>query len=169
MTEQLLRFWPYAIGYGFALIVGQIFIGAIAKCMYTEIGIPNREHAFHSMILGLVERVMFIASLQVGIPQFIAIWLGIKTAGGWKHWTEECLIPSDRDGKEIKILGRHIFNVFLTAQALSIGFAGVGWKLIEWLNKGAWAEAITVGLSVLIGATILLLMVRSNSKEATSA
>jgi hypothetical protein len=165
MIEQLLSFWPYAIGYGFALVVGQIFIGKIEECMYTELGIPNRERAWHSKVLGSIERILFIASFQVGIPQFIAIWVGLKTAGGWKHWTEEIWIHKDANGKEIEILGRHTFNIFLVAQALSIGFSTVGWKLIEWLTHYAWAEAIAAGVAALIGATVLWLIVCSNSKK----
>jgi hypothetical protein len=103
--------------------------------------------------------------LQIGIPEFIAIWLGIKTAGGWKHWTKEHWYYTGDDGKEIKIIGRNAFNVFLVAQALSIGFAAIGWKLIEWLNGSARIEAVAVGVSVLIGATILWMILRFNIKR----
>lgn len=165
MIDELLRFWPHAVGYGFALVVGQIVIGAIAERMYSDLGIPNRPRAWQSMVLGSVERVLFIASLQIGIPKFIALWLGLKTAGGWKHWNEEYWKYTGEDGKEIKVLGRNTFNIFLIAQALSIGFAGVGWKLIEWLSECMWSAAIAAVVSTVIGSVLLWLMVKFYSKN----
>jgi hypothetical protein len=165
MVQELLNFWPYAIGFGFALIVGQIFIGQISVSMYTELGIRNRERAWQSVLLGWIERILFIASLQLGIHEFIAVWLGVKTAGGWKHWSEEYWEHTNSDGRKIKVLGRHTFNIFLLNQALSIGFAGVGWKLIVWLNQCAWEKAIAIGVSTLIGSTILLIIVKQRCNK----
>jgi hypothetical protein len=64
----------------------------------------------------------------------------------------------------IQVVGREVFNIFLLGNALSVGFAAIGAKLIDWLSACAWPEAFAGGGSALIGATILLLVVRWHSK-----
>jgi hypothetical protein len=39
-------------------------------------------------VIGLVERVLYTAFLQIGQAQFIGFWLAIKVAGQWKRWGE---------------------------------------------------------------------------------
>jgi hypothetical protein len=99
---------------------------------------------------------------QVGSPEFIGVWLALKVAGQWKNWTESWSI--EVDGRTIQVVGREVFNIFLLGNALSVGFAAIGAKLIDWLSACAWPEAFAGGGSALIGATILLLVVRWHSK-----
>lgn len=172
MLKQFLNLWPFLIGYTYALVFGHYFISNISKCLYSELGMKKRPRAWHSEILGSIERIMFIVSLQIEKPEFIAIWLGLKTAGGWVHWHQEYIkirdkegrIIKDRSGKQKKAVGRQIFNTFLIAQALNLGFAGISWKLIDWFSEcnegGCTAQqfACVKGIATIIFCTLAFII-----------
>ncbi len=70
-----------------------------------------------SMLVGILERVLYTTAIIMGQYSFIAIWLGIKVAPKWGKWHEE--------------ENRGIFNAFLIGNALSIIIAFVG----AWVIK----------------------------------
>lgn len=74
--------------------------------------------------------MLYVVSFQVTAIEFIGVWLALKVAGQWRQWNEGQTLDND-----IKITGREIFNTFLIGNALSIIYAIVGAKIIEWYIK----------------------------------
>jgi len=149
--------WHYLIGYGFSITGSYFMIGKLLmKAQWKNLGqtgnekedgfLPRKE--LPSMV-GNIECVLYTSSWLLGRPEFIAIWLVLKVAGGMKSWTEEVTL-----GK-IKFVGRNIFNVFLIGNALSISFGVVGAKIIQWLNKESYTLAIIVPVLLVIGVLVL--------------
>ena len=100
------------------------------------------------IIVGIIERFLYLTSIMVGKPEFIAAWLAIKTV-----YTG----LSERD-----VSGKRIYNNFLVGNGISILYAFAGVGIIQWvtgsflpsetskklpiLNQSislAWASAIT--------------------------
>jgi hypothetical protein len=90
-------------------------------------------------ILGVLERLLYIAALLAGFAEFIGVWLVLKVAGGWEGWSK---------GRE-KVLGRHLFNASMVSSALSLLWAVVGTAMILWLQGGRADLAIASGAAVL--------------------
>jgi hypothetical protein len=67
------------------------------------------------VIAGSCEAVLFASSFHIGKPGYIAVWLGLKIAAGWRLWEP----------------GRNRFQVFLIGNALCIGSAYFGAKAIS--------------------------------------
>ena len=65
--------------------------------------------SFLPAILGAFEQLLYISVIVLGFPNFILIWLGVKTAGIWKVWADE----NDRLS----------YNTFVIGNALSLIFA----------------------------------------------
>jgi len=88
--------------------------------------------------VGLVERILFVTVLLLSHGEFIVAWLGIKTAGGWVHWSKERYVHVNSDGSTVELTGRNVFNVFLANQGVSLLFAGAGWLIVDLGNRHAW-------------------------------
>ncbi|MEW5807505.1 MAG: hypothetical protein AB1756_09200 [Acidobacteriota bacterium] len=110
-----------------------------------------RPRAWHASITGLVERVLYVASLQMGQSAFIGIWLALKTVGNWKRWSHG--YPDDKEPPEVT--GREFLNIFLIGSALSVAYAIVGFKLILWINNLNFLYAFLFPI-ILIVCTLLL-------------
>jgi hypothetical protein len=179
ILQKLMSLWPQAIGYVFATLVAQIFIWPIVDLLWNSVGVPTYERPrhWHSRVLGVVERVMFVASIQIGISEFIGVWMAIKVAGQWKQWSEGRLIPVKdktivRKGrktivkeKPILIIGREIFNIFLLGNAISIIYSAVGAIMINWFVSGNYFLGVAIPTIVLILSFVLWLVVKKNSES----
>lgn len=106
-------------------------------------------------MVGVVERVLYTASWQLGKPEFIAVWLALKVAGQWRRWTDD-MCPNGP-----VVPGRTIFNVFLIGNALSIAYGSTGGLLIKWLNMGACLRALVIGTALVLGTLLLNVWVKS--------
>ena len=77
----------------------------------------ERKHAALTVPLGIVERGLYTASLIIGAPEWIAVWLAAKVAVRWGGW---------------QVKDRGAYNLFLIGNALSITFGLVG----AWIALG---------------------------------
>lgn len=139
-----------AIGYIFAVFVGDFAIRKISDRMWQCLGwskseTPNiRPDVWQPRLTGIVERVLYVAAFQVGKPEFIGVWLALKVAGQWTRWSKE-----PNTGENVP-QGRSIYQNFLIGNALSVIYALVGFKLIEWIQM-----VDSVGRSVLVSGVLL--------------
>lgn len=79
------------------------------------------EGKWMASVLGIMERGMCTASWFLGYPQFVGIWLSIKTVGSWGRWQEEA------EGR---------FSNFLFLRALSLSISAIIALITEcFLNK----------------------------------
>ena len=139
-------------GYGFAVAGGHLFIWLLMRTLWEsvrETGVtkqkPHREeHREFPMMLGILERSLYVAAWQFGKPEFMGVWLALKVAGQWKAWGEDIV------GRDRIILGRAIFNVFLIGNGLSISYGVVGALIIDWWGKGLKLPLTVVPLMLVI-------------------
>jgi hypothetical protein len=138
---------PVILGYGFAVVVGHFCIMAVVDKLWEESGWRRPSDAkvrpafYLPQLIGLLERALYVASLQLGEPEFIGVWLALKVAGQWKRWEE-----AD---------GRIFYNIFLIGSGLSIAYAIVGFQLITFVVSERWSFAFGIPLALLIGTYAL--------------
>ena len=143
-----MQLWTATIGYLFAVVVGGVLISLVSRKALHRIGMPTpgrsddaeaMANPWTAVYVGIIERILYVSSLQLGTEEFIGLWLGLKVAGGWTRWSEK----------------RKIFQIFLIGSGLSVMYAAVGFKLIGWLQNCRSPEwwlvpatlvAFTVGL-----------------------
>jgi hypothetical protein len=117
-----------ASGFYFAIVVGHCLIKMTSDAMwlaaagYTE---DPEPHFDTSAIIGWLERALYVLFLLLHKPEAIGLWLTLKAAG--RIWTKERL--------ENDPLPREIYQIFLISNALSIGYAIVGWVIVVWLLR----------------------------------
>lgn len=77
---------------------------------------PDREPTANwlPVIAGSCESLLFATCFYINKPEYIAVWLAVKVAAGWKLWEP----------------GRNRFEVFVTGNALCIGCAYIGARAI---------------------------------------
>jgi hypothetical protein len=75
MSLHLTTYLPCIIGYLFATVVAQCLIWPIMDNMWKSAGssLADRPRYWHSIVLGMIERVMFVGSLQFKRPEFIGV------------------------------------------------------------------------------------------------
>lgn len=83
---------------------------------------PILKGCFYSQwqvsILGIIERILYLISILIGKPEFIAAWLGIKTV---------YIALSEKN-----VSGRRIYNNFLIGNGISILYAFASAGIIQW-------------------------------------
>jgi hypothetical protein len=77
---------------------------------------PNE---WQTITIGIIERSLYLTAILIGKPEFIAVWLTLKTVSQSKRWSENHF-------------GRAIYNNFLVGNSLSILFAFAGAGIIQW-------------------------------------
>ncbi|MFH0982032.1 MAG: hypothetical protein V2A79_10880 [Planctomycetota bacterium] len=148
------------LGYGFAVVVGHCATWLVSARLWADLTPPLEERErlrpkpYHPAIVGVIERGLYVAAIQMTAVEFIGVWLAIKVAGQWNRWGEGL-----RDEDQVVVTGREFFNIFLIGNGLSIAFALVGAKLITWLTSGSNSLAIIVpAILVLATAAIYALI-----------
>jgi hypothetical protein len=67
--------------------------------------------------IGRAERALYVLTICFGHPEFIAVWLALKTAVHWRAWSD------NKNGKKNDYgdaLSRAIFNLFVLGNAMSL-------------------------------------------------
>ena len=160
MHVQIIDVIAVAVGYGFALVIGNWCLVFVMDKLWQKTGASRavfREPSLAArlpQLVGLVERSLYVASFQVGKPEFIAVWLALKVAGQWKRWED----GGTADGVEIS--GRLVYNLFLIGSGLSVAFGAVGAQLIVYISDRNWPLATAVPSALILGVVILQLMAR---------
>ena len=153
-------------GYTFALLLGHFAIYYISKALWANFTTPSvsidqlRPSPSHPAIVGFIERALYVASIQMGAPQFIGVWLAIKVAGQWRRWGE----GYNKDNDEVVVTGREFFNVFLIGSGLSIAYALVGALIIGWLQDDKCGLAVLVALVLVFATAAIFGVVKWNRK-----
>jgi len=110
---------------------GHFIIFPIVEYMKNESG-EDCEKKWLPAWVGRLERMGYVFSWLLGLPQFIALWLTLKVAGGWKAWE-----------KEKK--GRIRFQQFLIGSIISVFIAVFVALCDEWLISKLAIEHISRG------------------------
>ncbi len=151
--------WYYVAGYLYATVAPVYFLARISKLFFLilardegveEVALDRYHRSDIAMLLGLVERPLYVAAWILGAPEFIGVWLALKVAGGWSGWSEGVTVPvKPGSDAKIKITGRHLLNTHLIGSALSVLNAVVGALAIQWLIAGSWPHATWLAIAAL--------------------
>lgn len=152
------NFFADLIGIYFALVIGHYQIAETMRRMWIALTETesNPVSVFESAMIGCVERIfyvfiLYLMSLQANAALAIGFWLALKTAGQWRIWPEEHIEP----GVYTDSLNRSAYQIFLIGNALSIGYAFVGWLIISWLRFDNFLEPLSTIILVLVGNNLL--------------
>lgn len=131
--EPLTSAWvvAHAVTYVVAVILPAPALGVLGVMLWrhtlvTEGGDPIRGASLHRkvppLVVGLIERVLYVASWLEGTPEFIGVWLALKVAGGWSAWSDGLDVPAagSRETSVVKVPGRILFNLSLANSAMSV-------------------------------------------------
>ena len=137
------------IGYGFSVFAEAILVKSLVETLWDCI-VPqsatnpkNRPQMWQGDALARIEGVLYVALLQLGLGSLIGVWLILKVGGHWKRWID------DGDEQTQRPDGRSVFNIFLIGNALSVLYAFVGFKLIDWVTERNIERVIWVPLAVI--------------------
>jgi hypothetical protein len=145
------------IGYIFAVVIGGILTKLVSDRMWKCIGWDEknddsqklRPNVWQPRVIGIVERILYVATLQLGKAEFVGIWLALKVAGQWSRWSKD-----PEEGENLP-QGRTIYHNFLIGNGISVLYAFVGFKVIEWLSSGKILQATLIPIALVVFTLIL--------------
>lgn len=164
------RLAALTVGYLFAALAGHWAVSALMHTAWSRVtrplglqqqGTPN-PYPEHPAAVGLLERTLYAAAWQLGVKEFIAIWLVLKAAGSWKGWAEDVSVGSG------KIAGRTAFNLFLLGAGCSLAFGVTGALIPPMLEHDDWALALLLALVVLGGTFGLRWFLQKPERESAA-
>jgi len=157
----------YSIGVVYAVFLPWPLIRKIQNDVWRRILAHNRidtrllqaDLLALPVILGLLERALYFASIIVERPDFIGVWLLVKVAGGWSGWSSGRRFRWHEEGHvlltERTIPGAQVFNAHLIGTSLSLLFAATGAYGIRWcVNQH---QDVTLYVSTTVLFTVFLL------------
>ena len=133
----------YGIVYFYGIFIGHYFINGTIKFLWDEkpqdTSNPKYKEPYYivqSSILGMVERSLYILTLNfIGYP-FIVLWITLKTVSNWDVWKTE--------------YGRGFFNIFLIGNGLSLLFSFCSYLVIKVINFYYRVQCIPIIAYVLL-------------------
>lgn len=133
------------LGFVFSIVAG-LLIGPITNALRGETG----GRGWITRLQGSVEQVMYTASYMLGSPEFIAVWLGVKTATQWQAWTRHTRPDSLFD---------ELLAPYLLGNALSVTLAVTASLTIQWAIRGD-VHALLAPVLVFAGILVIRIWVR---------
>jgi hypothetical protein len=108
------------------------------RLLARDAGVPDGQIDEHHrsdlpVLIGFIERPLYLSAWLSGGLSFVGLWLGLKVAGGWNGWSQDRKVKCEIEGMEVgkAVTGRHLFNSFLVGSSLSLLCA---------LSMGIWVE-----------------------------
>lgn len=146
-----------SLGFFYAIIVAHFPIHLTIKKIWiifnNGTGYDKKSHFDSSEIVGYVERALFVVSIFYSRLELVAAWLVLKTAG--RIWNQE---------KASFAESREIYQVFLIGSGLSIAYAFVGAKIMEWLPYH-WDYALVSSIVLLLANLVIYFRIRPMDGE----
>jgi len=88
MGTLLQNYYPSILGYLYSTVLAGFIITPISSAMWEFVG-RKRPNTWQPITIGIVERILYTASIQIGQPTFVGIWLALKVAGQWHGWKDD--------------------------------------------------------------------------------
>ena len=172
--------YPYAIGYLCSISCGDLWIGKLMEDGY-KLKQEQKEFSDKEMVIyrrsprlvGYIERILYTSAFLYKQFAFIGIWFAFKVAGRWEsaklerdlenkfHEIGKLSNQNQENLKKNEIKGKIMinhsdYNSFTIGNGLSVIFAVIGWKLIEWFKIGFQIKPILLALVVFSSTLILV-------------
>ena len=128
------------LGYSVSTLIGTLIISIVNAILWRFMPEEFKKDLFFSIssaLVGIIERFIYTSVLLLNVPQWIPIWLSVKTASQFKRWADENT--------------RATFNIFLICSSLSILFGFLG----AWIAIGK-IPLTKEALSVISEPTIMI-------------
>ena len=103
------------VGYVLGLFGGHLIVSRVVNSNWRKFLPKIKQHHPLPMIIGYLDRFIYITSILVGAEEFVAVWLVLKMAGEWNQSND----THDRPLYHLFLLGNGL-NVVVGAL---IGFA----------------------------------------------
>lgn len=148
---------PFVCG-ALILVWGQVVIYLTMRNLWAKQGIRGgtRKGETVSAIIGAVEGVMYLGAFIFNKPEFIALWLGLKTAVKWRHWEYDVPVPIKGHKKPAWILGRIAYNLFLIGNGLVILVAATAWKTVQFVRLDVTPKLYALLTGILLVSVVLI-------------
>ena len=117
----------FFIAWLYNTLIENNYLVDVIKGNPTNYYIPNNgwvRNFWQTATVGIIERVLYLTSIVVGKPEFIAIWLTLKTV--YVSWNKE------------ESSSRRTFNTFLIGNGLEILYAFAGASIIQGATGSIW-------------------------------
>lgn len=88
-----------------------------------------------SALIGMIERFVYLLTLQISFFLFIPAWLTLKVSVQWATWKK-------------RIYGRIFFNNFLIGSTINIVLALTGYFSILWINTYQLTDSLLIVIPV---------------------
>ena len=157
-NKQMRFLFPQLSGFGFAIIFGTLATWLLADVMWKCIGWKQsddpdyfRPDRWQPLAIGIIERILYVATLRIGEGKFIGFWLALKVAGQWQRWGKEQKLGG------ITVEGRSIYQIFLIGNAFSVLYALVGAKMIDWYTLPSRFQFFAIPTLVITGTCLFWL------------
>jgi hypothetical protein len=141
-------------GLAFAVLIGHWATSALMRTAWEVVTARlgstspggSTPHPEHPAALGMLERTLYVAAWQLGVREFLGLWLALKVAGNWKRWAEASPHGTGT------ISGRTSFNLFLVGSGTSLAFGVAGGVITQLLDRNDWVPALFLAVVVVAGA-----------------
>ena len=83
---------PFLFGFLYAIFAGKYFIPLVTKRMYDLVDPEDTRQSLQKWqppIVGVIERVLYIAALLAGHGGLIGLWVGLKVGIPYIRWSEQ--------------------------------------------------------------------------------
>ncbi|MFH1642616.1 MAG: hypothetical protein ABIC04_07005 [Nanoarchaeota archaeon] len=175
------------------MVGGAIAIKFVMKPLWTTVqnkGVKEEITQNYPCIVGYIERFLYTTALLSAYPGFIGIWLAFKVTGRWERAKRQFddlynlknpnnIDPNDPNNiNPINKMKAHaIYYVFIIGNGLSITYAVIGYKIIDWIHRGQnlqlsqpekfleWSKVILIPLLVILATLILEKLAKDLSKS----
>lgn len=131
--------WELILAGVFVFLVGDLACRKTGDALWQTLEIPperlrkHRPHPWLAPLMGHVDRLLYVAALEMAWPAFIGLWLVLKAVGHWRS-------PERRS----------IYNVFLIVNGISVLYAVVGWKMLQWARAEDWKPLVIYPVALIV-------------------
>lgn len=133
----------YVVGYICSVVGGSIAINFVMKPLWGTVkseGVKEKITQPYPRIVGWIERFLYTTALLSAYPSFIGVWLTFKVVGRWERAKKQFEVLYEKNSEDImsrnKMKAHAIYNVFIIGNGLSIAYAVMGYKIIDWMHRG---------------------------------
>ncbi len=171
--------WVPPLGYLFGIVGAHYLIGPTLSVMWELLQLeakvrklsptaarglgrdPFIRYLWQIASVGFIERTLYMASLQAQRPEFIAVWLTLKTLVRARGWKEEDVNP-----------GRAVYNNFLLGNGLSILYSFVAVGAIQWATASPegrdYMSAVSVPVALILFNIGLIVWLKRHRRKLLS-
>jgi hypothetical protein len=159
--EELPALFSYAIGFIYSLLAG-LQIWRTHQSLYTKFD-GTGTIGWRAIITGLVERCLYTGSALMGRPEFVAVWIVMKSVAHWERFRSD----AKHDNRNLDATAK--FNGYFINNGLSIAYGMTGAYVTKLLLCEKCITAIIFMISLSASHALLNMYVSCQSQKESSS